>query len=183
MPNLGWWLAGGAGLLILASSSSTKREALGFSVRERDVDALARMLTVEHPTAQPREKAQIVWVALNRARRHEVPPELVVLPGKRSSRVGVQGPTWNNGAEYRRKYADAHNHPRYAESRAFVREVLAGKHENERFSAFIHPRGMPSPPCTDPKHVVTDTFAGPRCVPKWGADPRREQIGKGYFYV
>jgi hypothetical protein len=174
--------AGAIGLLLLVTRSKTSTGIAGdLRVNASDIDALARMLVVEHVSGAPEEKAQIVQVALNRARKLGVSPESVVEPGTRKARVGVQGGTWNGSDNYRNKYARASSDSRFEGAKAFVREVLAGRYENRSFTAFIHPSGMPEPPCAF-NRVSVDTFVGRRCMPEWGAKPSAK-IGIAYFYA
>lgn len=176
------WLLGGGAVAIAAAQRLTRRE--GFNLQNldgRDIDALARMLIVEHPSGSDAERAQIVLVAVNRARKYNAPPENVVAPGTRRPVQDVQGGTWNGSDNYRRKYDAAGSDSRFAAARAFVIQVLRGQYPNYGYTAFIHPSGMPTPPCAS-NRVQMDTFAGPRCMPEWGSKPT-DRVGIAYFYA
>ncbi len=174
-----WALAGGGALLILLPS---RRKPFDPNrITSADVEALARMLVVEHVSGAPEEKAQIVLVAVNRARKYNAPLVSVVEPGTRSPVRGVQGGTWNGSANYRAKYNAAPSSAAFAGAKDFVRKVLHGDFPNYGYTAFIHPAGMPKPPCAE-NRVEVSTFAGARCMPKWGARPT-DRVGIAYFYA
>jgi hypothetical protein len=173
-----WWLVGGGAALAFALMSRSDTGTTGWS--SADLDALARMLIVEHFGGSDEERAQIIWVALNRARKLGVPIPTVVEPGTRKGVSGVTGATWNGSDKYRAAYERAASDPRFGAAKAFVRRVLAGEFSNQGFKAFIHPNGMSSPPCSVDR-VAVSTFTGTRCIPKWAVNPTR--VGAAYFYA
>lgn len=140
--------------------------------KDSDVDALARMLISETSFDTSKhsaiEMAQIVYVALNRARKTGASLSQVVQPGGR----------WNGGDLYTALFGRASSNPRWAEARAFVGEVLGGAYPNMGFSGFIHPGSMPRPPCA-PNRVEADTLAGRRCIPQWSIGGT--VVGRGQF--
>jgi hypothetical protein len=176
IPTWAWFVAGG-GLLAMTFIRSDS-DVTGLS--DKEIDALARMLIVEHFGGVDAERAQILWVALNRAKNLGVSPISVVSPGTRKALKGLQGGTWNGSEKYRLLFEKAINDPRFPRARDFVKQVLAGKFPNKGFTAFIHPAGMPQAPC-EPNRKLTETFVGPRCMPEWAKNPAR--IGIGYFYA
>lgn len=139
------------------------------------------MLVVEHSGGSDAEKAQIVWVALNRAKAADAPVERAVAPGARKAIRGVQSGTWNGSPAYAEKYAKASSSPSYLGALQFVGRVVQGAFSDEGYNAFIHPVGMPKPPCAEGRYEL-NTFQGPRCVPQWGLTPRA-RVGEAYFYV
>lgn len=139
------------------------------------------MLVVEHPSGAEAEKAQIVLVAINRARKYDVPVESVVEPGERKVVRSEHGGTWNGGANYALKYATAASSSAYPAALTFVRRVVAGEFPNYGYTAFIHPQRMPTPPCAEGRYAL-QTFDGPRCVPQWARDPT-DKVGIAYFYA
>lgn len=131
-----------------------------FSTKRKggDVSELARMLIAETSAAKSApEMAQIVWVALNRARNRGVSPGSVVSP---DLETGI----WNNGALYRQRYESAHVHKNFPKAKAFVQEVLAGMHPQTigNRKGFVHPAAMPVPPCASNRIE----YQG-RCLPHW----------------
>jgi hypothetical protein len=44
--------------------------------------------------------------------------------------------------------------------------VLAGAYSNLGMTKFVHPGGMPTPPCSSGR-VSMSTSEGRRCVPEW----------------
>ena len=138
-----------------------------------DVDALARMLIAETSFARdPAEMAQIVWVAINRASTQGRTLRGVVTP------PGM--PVWNGGSAYAARFAAASQSPRFEAAKTFVLEVLAGKRPNliGTRRSFVHPSGMPTPPCAD-NRVVVGTNAGTRCLPSWVLGGK--QVGGALF--
>lgn len=142
-------LFGALGLWLIARSGKTLS----------DREALAHMLIAETSFSRDKnEMAQIVFVAINRAKKYGVSlAEVVIPPGT---------PVWNNGAPYRSRFDGAMRNVRYDAALAFVDAVLAGKYKNGGYTAFVHPTGMPEPPCSASR-VVANTFAGTRCLPSW----------------
>jgi hypothetical protein len=139
-----------------------------------DVEALSRMILAETglKSSEP-EMAQIVFIAINRARKWGVPVTQVVSP------TGyAPGQAWTTGDIYKTIFNKAHTRSDWPAAQAFVRRVLAGEFPNKGFTAFVHPAGMPSPPCAS-NRVEADTIAGKRCVPKWVA--QGTTVGKGLF--
>jgi len=145
-----WLWVGAGGLLFVAFLATSKSED--------DVSLLARMLITETGLNKSKaEMSQIVWVALNRARKRGVPMSKVVVPGIR--------PAWNNGDVYARRFRDASDNPKFAAAKAFVVEVLQGKHPQTigNRTSFVHPANkIFNPPCAD-KRVLS----GGRCLPAW----------------
>ena len=164
MADRTWiWLLGGAGAAaILLSSNRAQRSGPIETANSRDLDALADMLITETSfNRAPAEMAQIVWVAVNRATKHgNTIPQVVFPPGR---------PTWNTGALYKKRYLNARNSQSWRAARAFAAEVLQGRHgANRGFTKFVHPRGMPTPPCAS-NRVAMSTTSGTRCMPTWMA--------------
>jgi hypothetical protein len=163
----GWWLAGGAAaLLLLASRSKAALAPSGtYWSSEKDLDALASMLITETGFARDKnEMAQIVFVALNRSRNHGKPVRDIVAPSQRA-------PVWNSGSVYKSRFEAAENDPRWSDARKFAQDVLAGAYRNLGATAFVHPSGMPVPPCSSSR-VATNTIAGTRCLPGWAVGGR-----------
>jgi hypothetical protein len=163
MPSKQRWIAisvAGAGLLWLASrkTASTGEE---ISTADADLDNTARMLIAETGFSRDKnEMAQIVWVAINRARGRGISLSKVTVP------PGV--PTWNDGSAYRSRFNKADSDPRFPLARAFVASVLAGEWPEMIGGRrmFVHPSGMPTPPC-GANRVAASTTAGTRCLPEW----------------
>jgi hypothetical protein len=133
-----------------------------------DLDALASMLITETGFNRDRgEMAQIVFVALNRAKKWKVYPSDVVAP---ASTAPVQ---WNGGAAYARMFAAAPSQAKWQAARDFVAKVQNGTsgYSNAGKTAFIHPGGMPTPPCSD-NRVSASTSSGTRCIPAWAVNGR-----------
>jgi Flp pilus assembly protein TadG len=155
MTNRTKWLLGGlAGSIALWLAVNTKRSL-------SDADALAHMLIAETGFNRDKnEMTQIVFAAINRAKKYGVTPAATVIP------PGT--PTWNGGALYRDRFDDAPNNKRYADAKAFVQAVLSGKspYKNNGYTSFVHPGGMPVPPCSG-NRLETDTVSGKRCLPEW----------------
>lgn len=171
-PKWAWYAGGAAAALVLLRSG-------GRAGSSGDIDSLARMLIVEHASGVDSERAQIVNVALNRARRAGgVPLITVVGPGTRRAISGIQSGTWNGSANYRRKFNGAHGDHRFGEVKSFVARVARGGFSNPGYTSFVHPSGMPRLPCAS-NRVAMNTFAGARCMPPWiqGAD----RVGIGLF--
>jgi hypothetical protein len=175
-----WLLGGGAVALVLLVGSKAQAALMpGFSTREADLDALATMLITETSFAHTKaEMAQIVNVAINRSRKWGVPISKVVAgPSPAAGRNA-----WNGSANYKALFARAPSNPRWPEARAFVAEVLDGGYPNIGAKAFIHPGGMPTPPCVSTAkapRVQSSTLAGERCIPPWAVGGR--VVGKGMF--
>lgn len=163
MQSKHWWMAGaavGVGVLLLASRKtvSTGEE---ISTADADIDNTARMLIAETGFSRDKqEMAQIVWVAINRARGRGFSLSKVTVP------PGV--PTWNGGSAYRTRFNNADSDPRFPAARAFVASVLAGEWPEliGGRRMFVHPSGMPTPPCAS-NRVAASTTAGTRCLPEW----------------
>lgn len=153
-------------LLLLAATAllfSSRAKASPVDQRNADLDALASMLIAETDFVRDRnEMAQIVFVAINRAKKYGYTLERVVTPpGK---------PTWNGATGYRTRFEDAPGNPRWAAARVFVGQVLSGLlFKNEGATLFVHPTGLKEPPCSGP-YVATSTFAGQRCLPTWAVN-------------
>lgn len=121
------------------------------------------MLIAETDFARDRnEMAQIVFVAINRARKYGNTIENVATPpGK---------PVWNNSSAYRTRFEDAPGNARWPAARAFAAQVMSGLvYKNSGATLFVHPTGLKGPPCSSP-FVVTSTFAGQRCLPTWAVN-------------
>ncbi len=148
------------GSLFLASKA---RAASPAFQRERDLDALASMIIAETDFARDRnEMAQIMFVAINRAKKYGYTIEEVATPpGK---------PVWNGGVAYRERFDDAPSSSRWPAARVFAAQVLSGQlFRNSGALAFVHPSGMPAPPCSSSR-VATNTIAGTRCLPQWAVN-------------
>jgi len=128
------------------------------------LDALTNMLLAETDFARDKqEMAQILFVALNRAKQHSSSVvDIVTPPGK---------PTWNSGATYRERFNSAEQSSRWAAARVFVQQVLTGAYGNQGYTSFLHPSGMPTPPCSGAL-VSSQTAAGARCLPSWAIGGR-----------
>jgi hypothetical protein len=137
---------------------------------DADLDALTRMLLTETDFAHPQEEmAQLVFVALNRMRRHNSNAFDV-----------VTSPTWCHTSKCRARFGNMDRNPRWADARLFVQKVIAGSYVNRGYIAFVHPRDMGSTtPCSRPELVWTQTFAGMRCIPSWAVGG--DVIGQGMF--
>lgn len=159
-----WLIAGGASILAFLV---IKRPTEGD-----DTDALTRMLIAETGFASVTgEMAQIVYVALNRAKKWGVSPATVVTP------PGGPG-VWNTGPVYSQRFYDASNNPKWAAAKAFVQLVQSGAYANNGATSFVHPGGMPTPPCASGR-VATSTIAGDRCLPTWAVGGK--VVGKAMF--
>jgi hypothetical protein len=176
------WVLGSAavvGVLLLATTA--KAAALPSIFRrseEDDLDALASMLITETRFAHSKaEMAQILNVAINRSRRWGFPiPKIVAGPPPGGGHSG-----WNNYSGYIDYFRyNARQHAKWPEARAFAAEVLGGAYPNVGAMSFIHPGGMPTPPCAA-NRVATSTVAGARCIPTWIAHKPFTVIGKGMF--
>lgn len=154
---------------------------------DADVDALARMLLTE--TGFNRdcdEMAQIIWVAINRAKnKGNTLYDVVTPPGR---------PNWNGSTAYRNRFYKDWPVDQFNATRDFVVAVLTGQPtvthkgpcEPKVFSNligtrsfFLHPTGMPvcenvGDECGTNK-VCTETFAGPRCLPYWNVEETSAQ--------
>jgi hypothetical protein len=172
VPKWAWYAGGGALALLLLKGG-------GSSLSAQDIDALTRMLLVEHVRGTDAEKAQLVNVALNRARKSGAPLIGVVGPGTRRAQQGVQSYTWNGSGNYRTKFNNAHNDSRYGEARRFIQRVARGEFRNLGYTSFVHPGGMPRPPCAS-NRVLVSTFAGERCLPSI-YQRRADRIGIALF--
>jgi hypothetical protein len=160
------WLGAGAvliGIFALARKASAMQSTQPTQITPKDVEAMAQMLIAETSLESVSdEMAQIVWIAVNRARRHGVSVAAVVTP--------PGSPIWNSGDVYRARFNAANTSSKLAAAQEFVEETLAGKHgANRGFTAFVHPQGMPKPPCAD-NRVAMDTPYGVRCLPHWIAN-------------
>ncbi len=145
-------LFGAAGLWLIARSGKTLS----------DPEALAHMLIAETSFSRDKnEMAQIVFVAINRAKKYGVSiADVVTPPGT---------PVWNTGSPYRSRFDGAMRNVRYDAALAFANEVLAGKYKNGGYTSFVHPSGMPAPPCSA-NRVASATNAGSRCLPTWAVN-------------
>lgn len=163
------WAVGGGllALLVLASKSKAALAPSGGTLwsSENDLDALASMLITETGFARNKnEMAQIVFVALNRSRNHGKPVRDIVVPSQRN-------PVWNSGSVYKSRFEAAENDPRWDAARKFTQDVLAGAYRNLGATAFVHPSGMPTPPCSSGR-VATNTIFGQKCLPGWAVGGR-----------
>lgn len=157
-------MAGGASILAFL--------LIGRHSPEDDTDALTRMLITETDFASStNEMAQIVYVALNRAQRWGVSPSTVVTP---PGRPGV----WNTGSVYSKRFYAAKDSSKWEKARAFVQLVQGGAYANAGAMSFVHPGGMPTPPCSS-NRVASSTIAGTRCLPEWAVGGK--VIGKAMF--
>lgn len=176
MKNQRTWLIGGAAVLgVLLFSSRARALLIPGSSDKRDLDALASMLITETSFLHGKEEmAQIVFVAVNRAKRWDVPIYKVVAGPRPEPGTNP----WNDSATYKALFARAPNNPRWPAAREFVQDVLAGSYRNLGASSFIHPGGMPVPPCAS-NRVATSTMAGTRCIPTWAVGGKT--VGRGLF--
>lgn len=175
-PETKKWIGGGAGaaflLWLLARQKSDAPPGGGG-----DIEAMARMLLTETDLALgPDEMAQIVWVAVNRAKKWGVSlAEVVTPPG--SPRA------WNTGAVYAQRFAAASSSSRWTQALAFVQDVIAGRVvPNRGYTLFVHPQRMPLPPCVSTPsapRVEMSTVYGTRCLPSWIA--QGTQVGRALF--
>ncbi len=165
-----------AGVLLLTTRAKAATGGFFQSGRDADLDALASMLISETSFAHGKdEMAQILNVAINRSRAWGVPiPKVVAGPSPAPGRNA-----WNGSATYKALFARAPNHARWFQARAFAQEVLDGAYPNIGAMAFIHPGGMPTPPCSGSNRVEAATIAGQRCIPPWSVGGR--VVGKGMF--
>lgn len=168
LPREWPWYFGGAAVLTLF----LLRKGGGGS--SSDVDALARMILAETTLKGPEDElAQIVFIALNRSRDWGVPVTQVVNP------TGYRpGEAWSTGAIYKSRFERAHTWAKWNDARAFVRRVLGGEFTNRGFHRFVHPAGMPEPPCAS-NRVEANTIAGRRCIPQWIS--QGTVVGRGMF--
>lgn len=170
-----WWIGGALALTYLLINRS-RAEAISIihrSTRAQDIDALTRMLITETGFNRNRnEMAQIVFVAINRATRYNISLREAVSPARRAF------PAWNTAAAYRKRFQAADESPRWDAARLFVQQVLAGAYSNSGATKFVHPGGMPRPPCSGTR-VAISTAEGRRCVPSWIASGRR--VGGALF--
>ncbi len=149
-----WLLGGLAGSIALWLLVNAKKSL-------NDVDALAHMLIAETGFSRDKnEMAQIVFAAINRAKKYGTTPAAVVIP--------PGSPVWNGGALYSDRFYDAESNKRYGEAKTFVQAILSGKstYKNSGYTSFVHPGGMPVPPCSG-NRLDTDTISGKRCLPEW----------------
>jgi hypothetical protein len=166
----------GAAVAVLLVSRKASAAVIGGSTASspsnRDFDALANMIITETGFNHSKsEMAQIVWIAINRSKRQDKPIWFVVQPGRGPS------PVWSTGVPYRIGFERAPQHPRWEEAREFVELVFNGAYPNLKKTAFVHPGGMPVPPCAS-NRVQTTTPYGERCLPPWDFDT---VIGKAWF--
>ncbi len=156
------WMVGGTVVgLFLLSSKRTFSTGAEISVNARDIDNTARMLVAETGFVRDKnEMAQIVWVAINRARgKGKTLSEVTTPPGN---------PLWNGSALYRQLFEKALHSSKLPAAREFVKAVLAGEWPEVIGGRrmFLHPGGMPVPPCAS-NRVQSSTTSGTRCVPEW----------------
>lgn len=176
------WLLGG-GALALLLLGGRKAQAAGMpalfqSDRDRDLDALANMLITETGFNKSREEmAQIVFVAVNRARKYNLPLWEVVDPDRRAF------PAWNPGSGYKRRFEAAEQNRNWVAARNFSANVLAGQYRNLGKTLFVHPK---SPnfdmPCDTRGGKWGPSYVpgyGTRCIPLWAHDGR--VVGSGLF--
>lgn len=169
MPRINPWLLGGAvvvGVMLLGAVAKAELIPVAFSPEpeDADLDALTRMLIAETGFVRDKnEMAQIVFVAVNRARIYKKSLRVVVTP--------PGSPLWNGANAYRDGFNKADRNPRYAAARVFVQSVLDGAYKNAGGRAFVHPGGMPTPPCSS-NRFATSTIAGTRCLPEWAVTGR-----------
>lgn len=172
----------GALMLIPRKAQAKNQPTLTFGYTDDDVEALARMIITETSLkASEAEMAQIVFIAINRARRKSVSPRMVVEPpGKPNA--------WNAGATYRALYEKADQKPAWEDAIRFVRRVLGGEFVNMGFSSFVHPSAPRFAfPCDDSISAVADGRWAPnhvpgfgtRCIPKWAHNGT--VVGKALF--
>lgn len=161
------WLVGGGALAALflltrkAEAAVMPQRGYSSGPSGRDLDALADMLITETGFKKSKpEMAQIIWVAVNRARKQNRPIWFVVQPGR------VPRPVWNTGALYRHRFERARSFSAWNDARAFAKKVLAGAYPNRGYTSFVHPYPMPKPPCAS-NRVATSTRYGTRCLPTW----------------
>lgn len=172
------WLVGGgtlAAFLLLTKKAEAAVITSGYTSGPsgRDLDALADMLITETGFKKGRtEMAQIVWVAVNRARRQDKPIWFVVQPG------GAPRPVWNTGPLYRQRFERARTFANWSAARDFAKSVVAGAYPNLKKGSFVHPYPMPTPPCAS-NRVATSTSYGTRCLPPWIV--KGQQIGTAWF--
>lgn len=156
-----WILGGGALVGLLLIGTKAKAAFIEPDQNELDLDALASMLIAETAFARDRnEMAQIVFVAVNRARKYKTTLQRVVTP------PGY--PVWNGSSAYRTRFEDAPGNARWVAARTFAQQVVSGisPYRNAGATLFVHPTGMGTPPCSG-SYVATTTFAGTRCLPTW----------------
>jgi hypothetical protein len=167
LPDKWPWYFGGAAVLTLL----LLRKGGG---PQSAVEPLARMIFAETGLkSSEAEMAQIVFIAINRARKWGIPIAQVVSP------TGyAPGKAWTTGAIYRKLFNEAHTRSAWPQAQAFVRRVLAGQFPNRGFVSFVHPGGMPRPPCSA-NRIEASTTAGRRCIPRWVASGT--VVGKGLF--
>jgi hypothetical protein len=182
------WLIGGGAIAVLLLATQRASAAVmptpGRS-RDRDLDALADLLITETSFRLPKdEMAQIVWIAVNRSKRQNRPIWAVVAPGFAPLGSCPRTKTtrclaWNpKGVIYRKRFENARSNPNWVAARTFAASVLAGSYRNRGFTAFVHPRAMPKPPCAS-NRVATSTRYGTRCLPTWIA--RGTDVGTARF--
>lgn len=180
-----WLLGGGTLVALLLIGRKASAALMPTSSRERDLDALADMLITETRFAAAKaEMAQIVYIAINRARSQNRPIWQIVAPGKSGA-----NPTWNEGAPYEMMYENARNNARWPEARAFVESVLNGTSGFANMGAknFVHPGSANfDMPCRDIPQVRDGRWSpanvpgyGTRCIPKWAQGGKI--VGKGLF--
>ncbi len=177
------WLLGG-GVLALMLLTGKKAEAAiitpfpGKTARSRDLDALADMLITEtNFTKGKQEMAQIIYVAINRAKRYNLPLYVVVDPDRRAF------PAWNPGSGYKRRFVAASTNKRWTAARDFAASVLSGAYSNMGKRSFVHPAAPGfNMPCNThggkwaPTHVPG---YGTRCIPLWAHGGK--VVGTGLF--
>jgi hypothetical protein len=165
------------GLAAGVAAIYTVARRMGGDNREDDAEAIARMLITETRMRAPEaELAAIAQVAINRAKKWNAPIlDVVSGPKTDSIRMG-----WNGSSKYTSVFDTAESRQEWKVAVAFAHRVLNGEFKKHSFITFIHPGGMPTPPCrTDgAKRIVADTIAGQRCIPEWSF---KQTIGKAMF--
>jgi hypothetical protein len=170
------WLLG-AGVIFGAYLFLPKKQGGIRTGPEADLDALASMLIAETGFARDKnEMAQIVFVAVNRAKKYKSTIANITTPPGRPV-------AWNAAAKYRDRFNNASENPRWVAARTFAQSVLNGAYANNGFSAFVHPENMPTAiPCVSTvksPRVLTATIAGARCLPPWVVGGK--VVGKAMF--
>jgi hypothetical protein len=182
-----WLIAGGIGGALLLVAGGAKARPMGSSTRDRDLDALADLLWTETSFRLNKgEMAQIVWIAVNRARNQRRSIWAVVQPGFAPRGSCPSTPTtrclaWNaKGSLYKRRFENARSKAEWPAARAFAAQVISGRspYPNLGKTSFVHPRAMPTPPCAS-NRVATSTTYGTRCLPRWIVGGK--QIGSAIF--
>jgi hypothetical protein len=149
--------------MLTLSARGAKARPITKSQRSVDLDALANMLIAETGFNRNRaEMAQIVYIALNRSKKWGDPISRIVAPGYSGATV-----PWNaKGVPYRVRFNEADVDPRWEAAREFAASVMdnASGYRNLGLTSFLHPGGMPTPPCSSGRSAVS-TAVGTRCLP------------------